>query len=130
MNQVGGNDELVFDGHSLGIDPAGEVVLRAHDFAEDFLVYDVRMRRSRLRQRRRSASRLRDVGQSTTEDVWKALVLGLRDYVQKCGFSKAVLASPEGSILPSRRVSRPRRSGRATARRLDADALLVGSQPE
>jgi NAD+ synthetase len=39
---------------------------------------------------------LRDVGQSTTEDVWKALVLGLRDYVQKCGFSKAVIGVSGG----------------------------------
>ena len=41
VNQVGGNDELVFDGHSLCIDPSGAVVLRAYDFREDFLTYDV-----------------------------------------------------------------------------------------
>ena len=41
LNQVGGNDELVFDGHSIGIDPQGAEVVRARDFAEDFVVYDV-----------------------------------------------------------------------------------------
>jgi predicted amidohydrolase len=40
-NQVGGNDELVFDGHSLIFDGRGQVVARARDFAEDLLVYDV-----------------------------------------------------------------------------------------
>ena len=50
VNQVGGNDELVFDGHSLGFDASGALVLRGRDFEEDFLVYDVDGRR-----RRRSA---------------------------------------------------------------------------
>jgi NAD+ synthetase len=97
VNQVGGNDELVFDGHSLGIDPSGEVVLRARDFEEDFLAYDVPD--AALAARSATPGKpaiLRDVGASTTEDVWKALVLGLRDYVQKCGFSKAVLGVSGG----------------------------------
>ncbi|HEY7791193.1 MAG TPA: nitrilase-related carbon-nitrogen hydrolase, partial [Vicinamibacterales bacterium] len=41
VNQVGGNDELIFDGHSIAFDPAGRIVLRARDFDEDFLLYDV-----------------------------------------------------------------------------------------
>ena len=52
VNQVGGNDELVFDGHSLVFDARGEVVLRGADFAEDFLLCDVPRAapRSRLTQ--------------------------------------------------------------------------------
>ena len=97
VNQVGGNDELVFDGHSLGIDPAGEVVLRARDFEEDFLVYEVPDTSLAASSVTRGAPGiLRDVSQTSTEDVWKALVLGLRDYVQKCGFSRAVLGVSGG----------------------------------
>jgi NAD+ synthetase len=97
VNQVGGNDELVFDGHSLGIDPAGEVVLRGRDFEEDFLLYEVpEMALSAPSTARGLPGVLRDVSQDTTEAVWKALVLGLRDYVQKCGFSKAVLGVSGG----------------------------------
>ncbi|MGH9146178.1 MAG: NAD+ synthase [Vicinamibacterales bacterium] len=97
VNQVGGNDELVFDGHSLGIDPAGEVVLRGRDFEEDFLVYEVpETALSAPSSTRGVPGILRDVSQDTTEDVWKALVLGLRDYVQKCGFSQAVLGVSGG----------------------------------
>ena len=97
VNQVGGNDELVFDGHSLGIDPAGEVVLRGRDFEEDFLVYDVpEAALAAPSATRGTPGILRDVSQTTTEDVWKALVLGLRDYVQKCGFSKAILGVSGG----------------------------------
>ncbi len=97
VNQVGGNDELVFDGHSLGIDPAGEVVLRARDFEEDFLVYEVpEASLAASSATRGAAGVLRDVSQTSTEDVWKALVLGLRDYVKKCGFSKAVLGVSGG----------------------------------
>jgi len=97
VNQAGGNDELVFDGHSLGIDPAGEVVLRARDFEEDFLVYEVPDEAlARPSSARGAPGILRDVSQTTTEAVWKALVLGLRDYVRKCGFSTAVLGVSGG----------------------------------
>ena len=41
LNQVGGNDELVFDGHSIGLDPDGREVLRAAEFAEDVVTIDV-----------------------------------------------------------------------------------------
>src|SRR4029453_4369851 len=41
VNQIGGNDELIFDGHSTGFDADGTLLVRAHDFAEDFLVIDL-----------------------------------------------------------------------------------------
>ena len=97
VNQVGGNDELVFDGHSLGIDPAGNVVLRARDFEEDFLMYDVPDEAlARPSSLGGVPGTLRSVSCSETEAAWKALVLGLRDYVRKCGFAKAVLGLSGG----------------------------------
>ncbi|MFQ5505771.1 MAG: nitrilase-related carbon-nitrogen hydrolase, partial [Planctomycetota bacterium] len=95
INQVGGHDELVFDGHSLGFDPDGSLVFQAHDFAEDFLV--VNLEEDAIRGG--SASRpgaLREVSRSQVEQAYKALVLGLGDYTAKCGFSRVVLGLSGG----------------------------------
>ena len=97
VNQVGGNDDLVFDGHSLGVDPTGEVVLRARDFEEDLLIYEVPNEvLAGPSSGRGMPGTLRHVSCSNTEAAWKALVLGLRDYVHKCGFAKAVLGVSGG----------------------------------
>jgi NAD+ synthetase len=94
VNQVGGNDELVFDGHSLGFDGTGALVLSGRDFEEDFLVYDVATRDN--------AGVMAPVGtqayvsESLEEEAFKALTLGLRDYVRKCGFSQVVLGLSGG----------------------------------
>jgi NAD+ synthase (glutamine-hydrolysing) len=93
VNQVGGNDELVFDGHSIGIDPDGRDVVRLRDFEEDFAVYEVPKRGERADP---AAAVLRDVSQSIEETAYRALVLGLRDYVHKCGFSSVVLGLSGG----------------------------------
>jgi NAD+ synthetase len=92
VNQVGGNDELVFDGHSLGFDAAGELVLRGRDFEEDFLVYDVDPRAGRVA----AAGPIAAVSASPEQEAFKALTLGLRDYVRKCGFSRVVLGLSGG----------------------------------
>jgi NAD+ synthetase len=86
VNQVGGNDELVFDGHSIGIAADGRVVLRAHEFAEDLVLYDVPD----------GEPVLRPVSASPEEAAYAALVQGLRDYVRKCGFTTAVLGLSGG----------------------------------
>src|SRR4029077_3867216 len=86
VNQVGGNDELVFDGHSIGIAPDGTEVVRANEFGEDFIVYDVAGPEAPP-----SSPVLREVTQATEEAAHHALVLGLRDYARKCGFTSAVL---------------------------------------
>jgi NAD+ synthetase len=91
LNQVGGNDELLFDGHSIGFDPDGREIVRARDFAEDFVVYDVPPDASPAQ-----ASVLRDVSQSDEEAAYRALVLGLGDYTRKCGFSSVVLGLSGG----------------------------------
>jgi len=92
VNQVGGNDELVFDGHSLGFDAAGELVLRGRDFEEDFLVYDV----DPASGRPAAPGAVAPVSGSPDEEAFKALTLGLRDYVRKCGFSRVVLGLSGG----------------------------------
>jgi NAD+ synthase (glutamine-hydrolysing) len=91
LNQVGGNDELVFDGHSIGIDPHGVEVVRARDFAEDFVLYDVPSGGTAA-----PPPVIRDVSQSDDEAAYRALVLGLGDYARKCGFSTAVLGLSGG----------------------------------
>ena len=78
-NLVGGQDELVFDGHSLIVRPDGEVIARGPQF-EDALVLDG------------------DVAEPlpAEEEVYRALVTGVRDYVTKNGFEKVVIASSGG----------------------------------
>jgi NAD+ synthetase len=86
VNQVGGNDSLLFDGMSAVFDRQGRMVARAKDFEEDLIVYDTVS----------EAGEVRDVAVSETESVVKALVMGTRDYVTKCGFTKAVIGLSGG----------------------------------
>lgn len=86
VNLVGGNDELIFDGRSVIFSPDGEMIGRAKDFEEDLLVLDLD-----------SGERIiRPSSESQMENVRKALVLGLRDYVGKCGFRKVLLGLSGG----------------------------------
>jgi NAD+ synthase (glutamine-hydrolysing) len=121
VNQVGGNDELVFDGHSLVFDAEGNVVLRGRDFEEDFLVCDVPVGGRPIPiatgeveivggtevpplhptevsslLRTPSASGASDDELTPEEQAFLALTLGLRDYVRKCGFSRVVLGLSGG----------------------------------
>jgi NAD+ synthase (glutamine-hydrolysing) len=86
-NQVGGNDSLVFDGSSLVIRPDGAVVARAASFVEDLIVFDTR----------NGAAVADETQVDEVALMWDALVLGTRDYVRKCGFSK-VLVGLSGGI--------------------------------
>jgi NAD+ synthase (glutamine-hydrolysing) len=86
-NQVGGNDSLVFDGSSLAIRPDGEVVARAASFTEDLVLFDTRD----------NAATAAKVEEDDVAATWQALVLGTRDYVRKCGFTK-VLVGLSGGI--------------------------------
>src|ERR1700737_1866141 len=87
VNQVGGNDSLLFDGSSVVIRPDGEVVARAASFAEDLVVFDTED----------GEAVVADAAVDEVAEVWGALVLGTRDYVRKCGFSK-VLVGLSGGI--------------------------------
>jgi NAD+ synthase (glutamine-hydrolysing) len=91
VNQVGGNDELVFDGHSIGIAPDGSTILRAAEFDEDVVTLEVP-----LPGEPAPVPILRPVAQHEEESAFRALVLGLRDYTRKCGFSTAVIGLSGG----------------------------------
>jgi NAD+ synthase (glutamine-hydrolysing) len=92
VNQVGGNDDIVFDGHSIGIAADGTELVRARDFDEDFVVCDVAIGNDAAP----AAPVLRPVSASVEEAAYRALVLGLGDYVRKCGFGRAVLGLSGG----------------------------------
>jgi NAD+ synthase (glutamine-hydrolysing) len=86
VNQVGGNDSLVFDGSSLVIRPDGEVVARGASFAEDLIFFDTQDEEAVIA----------DTVADDIAETWHALVLGTRDYVRKCGFSKALVGLSGG----------------------------------
>jgi hypothetical protein len=85
-NQVGGNDDLVFDGRSLAIDAQGRVRGRGKAFEEDVLMVDLPL----------SGEILASDATEAEEEIWRALVLGTRDYVRKCGFKKVLLGLSGG----------------------------------
>jgi NAD+ synthase (glutamine-hydrolysing) len=86
VNQIGGNDSLVFDGASFALGPDGSVVTEARSFAEDLVFFDS----SGLIGDRRPVDPSEDAA------VYQALVLGTRDYVRKCGFSKVLVGLSGG----------------------------------
>ncbi len=90
VNLVGGQDDLVFDGNSFLIDSHGKVVSRAKQFEEDLLVVEIQSK-SEIRQMSSSTGT-----QSDHAQIWNALVLGVRDYVQKNGFKSVVLGLSGG----------------------------------
>src|SRR5829696_2696406 len=123
-NLVGGQDELVFDGHSLVFDPEGGMISRAKQFEEDLLVVDLypeevltqRLHESRPRKENverppefvsvpdyKEEAGPAEAGEHRIEgllpeegEVFEALVLGLGDYFRKNGFSRAVLGLSGG----------------------------------
>ena len=88
-NQVGGNDSVLFDGISTVFDNNGNVMARACDFDEDLIVFDSQAPEL-------SKGDLHLISNSDTESILKALVMGTRDYVTKCGFSKVVVGLSGG----------------------------------
>lgn len=126
VNLVGGQDELVFDGGSFVVDPSGEIVARSELFKEDLLVVDLdldqifryRLKDNRLRNLRASkreeyktvyiklehmikekSSKINSTVSPEREEIaniYNALVVGLRDYIQKNGFKKAVIGLSGG----------------------------------
>lgn len=86
VNQVGGNDSLVFDGSSMVISPDGRIVAQAKSFAEDLILYDTETGQGDIREQTAMGD----------ASAYAALVLGTRDYVRKCGFRKAILGLSGG----------------------------------
>jgi len=100
VNQVGGNDSLVFDGSSVVLSPTGEVAAQAASFTEDLLLFDTDTPTNLGAPGPASSSGV-DPGDIAIDGddipaTWSALVLGTRDYVRKCGFSKALVGLSGG----------------------------------
>ena len=86
VNQVGGNDQLVFDGSSFAMDREARVIASAASFAEDLVFVDTETGQGDVREN------LAD----ENEAAYEALVLGTRDYIQKCGFRRVLLGLSGG----------------------------------
>lgn len=91
VNQVGGNDQLIFDGSSFAVDGSGTLRARALSFAEDVVCWEPGSAREAPDDTWSGESAGGD-----TDAVYDALVLGTRDYVRKCGFSKAIVGMSGG----------------------------------
>jgi len=86
VNQVGGNDSLIFDGSSLVINPAGTVIAQAKSFEEDLIFFDPDQLTGEIHEQ--------IAGDEAS--AYAALVLGTRDYVRKCGFQKVIVGLSGG----------------------------------
>ena len=91
VNLVGGQDDLVFDGDSLMIDANGKLIGRGKQFEEDLIFFDVTDKRNMVAASDTAEHKLNDDWQA-----WNALVLGLRDYVNKNGFKSVILGLSGG----------------------------------
>ena len=111
-NQIGGNDDLIFDGNSVAFNREGEVVCRARSFETDLVILELDERKQDLlapnelynnpesdtlaKGAIQHAKSIAPLPECDDEEIWKALVLGVGDYVRKCGFSKIVLGLSGG----------------------------------
>jgi NAD+ synthase (glutamine-hydrolysing) len=86
VNQVGGNDSLVFDGSSLVFNPAGEVIAQGKSFEEDIVYFDSDQLTGEMHRQI----------EGEEASAYSALVLGTRDYVRKCGFSQVIVGLSGG----------------------------------
>ena len=85
-NQVGGNDDLIFDGRSCAFDNQGRMIARGKGFEDDLIVVDLAS----------GEGAIAEDDQQPEAEIWRALVLGVRDYARKTGFSKALLGLSGG----------------------------------
>jgi NAD+ synthase (glutamine-hydrolysing) len=86
VNQVGGNDSLVFDGSSIVIAPGGEVIAQGKSFEEDLIYFDSQ----------KLTGDMHPQVEGEEASAYEALVLGTRDYVHKCGFERAIIGLSGG----------------------------------
>jgi len=86
VNQVGGNDQLIFDGCSIALDARGDVVAQGKPFEEDLIFAESHV----------AGPALPWIEEPVEETVYRALVLGMRDYAGKCGFKAAVIGLSGG----------------------------------
>jgi NAD+ synthase (glutamine-hydrolysing) len=86
VNQVGGNDSLIFDGSSMVIAPDGRIVAQAKSFEEDLVIFDSETMQGDMHEQVPAGM----------ASAYAALALGTRDYVRKCSFSKVVIGLSGG----------------------------------
>jgi NAD+ synthase (glutamine-hydrolysing) len=86
VNQVGGNDDLVFDGRSCAFDSEGRLISRGKAFMEDLITVDMDT----------MSGTIAEDDFTPESEIWRALVLGTRDYVHKCGFKDVILGLSGG----------------------------------
>ncbi|CAM2061158.1 Glutamine-dependent NAD(+) synthetase [Desulfovibrionales bacterium] len=105
-NQVGGNDDLVFDGHSAAFDDHGNMIARAAGFAEAIILVELTPQKkgAKITKNEDPGTTLHPTGDDAITpnnfnapvEAWQALVLGTHDYAVKCGFSRALLGLSGG----------------------------------
>ena len=101
VNQVGGNDSLVFDGSSVVLNPAGEIIAQGKSFEEDLIYFDSDQ----------FTGEMHPQIEGEEASVYAALVLGTRDYVRKCGIQPGNCRPERRHRFRPDRRHRRRRSG-------------------
>jgi NAD+ synthase (glutamine-hydrolysing) len=91
VNQVGANDDLIFDGSSLGFDRSGELICRGTSFDRDLIIVEFDEKKQDLKP-----GNIQPQPECLDAEIWQALVLGVRDYISKCGFQKVILGLSGG----------------------------------
>jgi NAD+ synthase (glutamine-hydrolysing) len=86
VNQVGGNDSLIFDGSSIVLNAEGNIIAQGRSFEEDLIYFDSKALTGDLHEQM----------EGEEASVYAALVLGTRDYMRKCGFQKAIIGLSGG----------------------------------
>jgi len=86
VNQVGGNDDLLFDGHSFALSATGKLIAQAKGFEDDLVVVDFD----------KNGGDVRPTPECDEEEMFCGLVMGVRDYLHKCGYRKAVVGLSGG----------------------------------
>ncbi len=89
VNQVGANDDLIFDGGSMGCDRQGQLVTRSQSFQADLSIVE-------FQQGDLQPGVIVGSIANPDEEIWQALVLGVRDYAHKCGFHRVILGLSGG----------------------------------
>jgi NAD+ synthase (glutamine-hydrolysing) len=91
VNQIGGNDDLIFDGNSVACNRKGEIVFRCQGFTTELNIIEFDLENQDLVNQK-----IHPLSENEEAEIWSALVLGVKDYAKKCGFSQAILGLSGG----------------------------------
>ena len=96
VNQVGGNDDLIFDGNSVVFNQNSELVFRAKGFTSEVRILEFNSETKEIIPGSDRFSQGNKEADDETAEIWSALVLGVQDYARKCGFSQVILGLSGG----------------------------------